>query len=228
MSTGKPTTRCGGAPGGSGSTGRSPPRTRPSCARSSRRGAATICSDERERGECRLLVLLAPWGGDLAELLEWLEVGELVTGNERARDTAVVQCVDDRPSVERAFGRVQQRVRREDLVERARELDVVAHDRRAADRDAARSGPRAPLRSPRPCARPRPSSSVARSAPHRTPSAARRDRRNAPASPERGPDPTSRPGPGRSRPPRPSPGPSSRSTRARSCDRSSSQDATGP
>ena len=186
--------RCGGDPGGSASSGRSPPRTRPSCARSSRRGAATTCSDERERGECRVLVLLAPRRRRPCRTARAAGSRVSCVAAERActRRRASANASTIAAAVERAFGRVQQRVRREDLVERARELDVVADDRRAADRHAAPGrGPRAPRRSPRLVC----SADDLRRALHearlrRTPSAARRGRRNAPAPPERARGPT--------------------------------------
>ena len=71
-------------------------------------------------------------------------------GNERARDAVRVEGVDDRAAVERAFGGVQERVRREDLLERPGQLERRADDRRAGD--AARRARRA-RRAPSPIAR---------------------------------------------------------------------------
>ena len=74
--------RCGGAPGASATFRPLTPSDVGRAARpSSRRGAATTCSDERERGEGRVLVLLAPRRRHLAELLErGCNVGELRRG----------------------------------------------------------------------------------------------------------------------------------------------------
>ena len=51
------------------------------------------------------------------------DAGELVARHEGARDAAAVERIDDRAAVEHAFGGVEQRVRREDLLERPGQLE---------------------------------------------------------------------------------------------------------